>query len=166
MTRTVKAVLRAHGIEADVTSRTYSFEGFGYGQGCSTEVAAREKLPWHVIQALQKVEEEARACAGGPVFSPDQKDQSSFMISLAGPAYAFGGRVAAIKSDPYRVRHIWRVKALTTGRETTYTSTSGRPVNEEHVRSSPSVQRWAGGEELEVDELEFEARADEKGITE
>lgn len=92
-TKAIKEVLGAHNIQGEVKSKTEGFSGFGFGDACTATVRVESKLPDAVMAKLAGVEATFRAGPGGPVFS--EKQQSAFMIHLAGSPYPFGGRVSS-----------------------------------------------------------------------
>jgi hypothetical protein len=88
----IKSCLADHGLKAEVKSQTQSFSGFGYGSACTAEVRLEGVLPESAKFALAAIQKEFRESDGGPKFSEKQK--AAFSISLAGPAYPCGGKVA------------------------------------------------------------------------
>ena len=90
-TLAIKNCLAAHGIPAEVKSKTESFAGFGYGKACTASVRLGEALPEAAKQALSAIETAFRESGEGPRFS--EKQASAYKISLGGTAYPFGGRV-------------------------------------------------------------------------
>lgn len=91
LTARIKKILAKNNICATVKSKTWSFEGFGYGKACTALVRVDQILPESVTQELKILEEEFKKSGQGPTFS--EKQPSAFRIELQGQAYPFGGKI-------------------------------------------------------------------------
>lgn len=90
----LRRALKVRGVEADVTARTVSFSGFGYGSGVSAEVRTSQRLKNPVLRDLVDIEDEFVRNGDGPAFSESQP--SAFLVVLRGPRYPFGGKPRAL----------------------------------------------------------------------
>jgi hypothetical protein len=47
-------------------------------------------------------------------------------------------------------KFFWEITNLVTGKTVRYSSNCGIPVDENHVRNSPSVKTWANGNPISI----------------